>query len=65
MPGGRIGAWCASPEQGGRGMGGASLGAARVAGHLAAHWRTSHPDPHGWLSARAVHLGAERRGLCA
>ncbi|SDX29458.1 subtilisin-like serine protease QhpE [Paracoccus sanguinis] len=65
LPGGRIGAWCASPEQGGRGMGGASLGAARVAGHLAAHWRTSHPDPHGWLSARAVHLGAERRGLCA
>lgn len=30
-----FGAWCNSPEQGNRGMGGASLGAARLAGHLA------------------------------
>lgn len=61
LPGGRIGAWCASPEQGGGGMGGASLGAARVAGHLAAHWGAARGDAAAWLSARAVHIGAERR----
>lgn len=31
-----FGAWCNSPEHGAPGMGGASLGAARIAGHLAA-----------------------------
>ena len=57
-----VGAWCASPERGGRGMGGASLGAARVAGHLAAHWPEARTDAAGWLAARAVHIGAEHRG---
>ena len=65
LPRGVIGAWCASPEQGGGGMGGASLGAARVAGHLAAHWPEARADAAGWLAARAVHLGAERRGIPA
>ncbi|MBV0892791.1 subtilisin [Paracoccus sp. Z118] len=61
LPGDRIGAWCASPEHGGTGMGGASLGAARIAGHLAAHWQDARGDAAGWLAARAVHIGAERR----
>lgn len=61
LPQGVIGAWCASPERGGRGMGGASLGAARVAGHLAAHWPDARADAAGWLAARAVHIGAEHR----
>ena len=43
-------------------MGGASLGAARVAGHLAAHWPEARTDAAGWLAARAVHIGAEHRG---
>lgn len=63
LPGRRIGAWCASPEQGGAGMGGASLAAARVAGFLAAHWTAARHDPEGWLAARATLLGAERRGV--
>lgn len=62
LPQGVIGAWCASPERGGRGMGGASLGAARVAGHLAAHWPDARADAAGWLAAHATHIGAEHRG---
>ncbi|HRO15307.1 MAG TPA: subtilisin [Paracoccus sp. (in: a-proteobacteria)] len=61
LPGGVIGAWCASPEWGGAGMGGASLAAARVAGHLAAGLDAARPGPSGWLAARAVWLGAEDR----
>ncbi|MFC0339865.1 subtilisin-like serine protease QhpE [Paracoccus niistensis] len=61
LPGGVIGAWCASPERGGRGMGGASLGAARVAGHLAAQWEDARADAAGWLADRATHIGSERR----
>jgi hypothetical protein len=61
LPQGVIGAWCASPARGGRGMGGASLGAARVAGHLASHWQGARADAVGWLAARAVHIGAEHR----
>lgn len=59
LPGGVIGAWCGSPERGGTGMGGASLAAARVAGHLAAAFPV--PDAQAWLTARAVHRGPERR----
>lgn len=58
LPGGVIGAWCASPERGGAGMGGASIAAARVAGHLAG---CPEGDPQAWLAARASHIGAERR----
>ncbi|ARJ71012.1 hypothetical protein B0A89_14400 (plasmid) [Paracoccus contaminans] len=75
LPGRRIGAWCASPEQGAAGMGaaatggaamgGASLAAARVAGHLAAHWPEARHHPELWLAARAAHVGAERRGVPA
>lgn len=60
LPGGVIGAWCASPERGGVGMGGASLAAARVAGHLA----SSRPDdPFAWLASRTVFRGVERRSV--
>ena len=62
LPGGVIGAWCASPERGGLGMGGASLGAARVTGHLAANWSEARADAAGWLAGRAIHVGAEHRG---
>ncbi|AUH63383.1 subtilisin-like serine protease QhpE [Paracoccus zhejiangensis] len=65
LPGNIIGAWCASPEQGGKGMGGASLAAARVAGHLAAHLDEARGDPFGWLAAQAIHVGPERRRAAA
>ncbi|WP_299841216.1 S8/S53 family peptidase [uncultured Paracoccus sp.] len=65
LPGNIIGAWCASPEQGGTGMGGASLAAARVAGHLAAHLDEAQGDPFNWLAARASHIGPERRRAAA
>jgi hypothetical protein len=65
LPGNIIGAWCASPEQGGTGMAGASLAAARVAGHLAAHLDQARGDPFGWLAARASHNGPERRRAAA
>lgn len=61
LPGPVIGAWCASPERGGAGMGGASLAAARVAGHLAAAFPAGQDDPAGWLAARCRILGPERR----
>ncbi len=56
-----IGAWCASPERGGAGMAGASLAAARVAGHLAAAFPAAEADPAGWLAARCRIFGPERR----
>jgi hypothetical protein len=61
LPGPVIGAWCASPERGGAGMGGASLAAARVAGHLAAAFPAGQDDPAAWLAARCRILGPERR----
>lgn len=61
LPGGVIGAWCASPERGGSGMGGASLAAARVAGHLAARFDEAQADPLQWLVCQASHRGPERR----
>ena len=60
-----IGAWCASPERGGAGMGGASLAAARVAGHLAAGFPESRSDPAAWLAARCRITGPERRFVAA
>lgn len=65
LPGNIIGAWCASPEQGGAGMGGASLAAARVAGHLAANLSEARPDPASWLARQARYLGPERRQAVA
>ena len=60
-----FGAWCNSPEHGARGMGGASLGAARIAGHLAAIMAGSGlldaAPAMAALAARARHHGAERR----
>ncbi|AUH34206.1 subtilisin-like serine protease QhpE [Paracoccus tegillarcae] len=61
LPDGVIGAWCASPEHGGTGMGGASLAAARVAGHLAAGFAEAGSDPFQWLAKHARHIGPERR----
>lgn len=61
LPGPVFGAWCASPERGGQGMGGASLAAARVAGHLAAAFPVARDDPAGWLAARCRFSGPERR----
>lgn len=61
LPGGVIGAWCASPERGSAGMGGASIAAARVAGHLAAAFPGIGRDPQAWLAAHVRHIGAERR----
>ena len=56
-----IGAWCASPERGGAGMAGASLAAARVAGHLAAAFPAGQADPVAWLASRCAIVGPERR----
>lgn len=61
LPGGVIGAWCASPERGGAGMGGASLAAARVAGQLAAAFPAGQADPAVWLAGRCRIFGPERR----
>lgn len=61
LPGPVIGAWCASPERGGRGMGGASLAAARVAGYLAASFPAGRTKPGEWLAARCRFFGPERR----
>ncbi len=71
---GLFGAWCNSPEQGrggaeGRagmgGMGGASLGTARLAGHIGALLQAGHPrDPAALcqsLAARVQAEGPERR----
>ncbi|MFC3568167.1 subtilisin-like serine protease QhpE [Paracoccus simplex] len=60
-----FGAWCNSPEHAPPGMGGASLGAARVAGHLAAIMtgagRLDGPAAIAALAARALHHGPERK----
>lgn len=60
-----FGAWCNSPERGPAGMGGASMGAARVAGHLAAivarTGRLDGPGAIAALAAHAVHHGPERK----
>lgn len=62
---GLFGAWCNSPEQGSGGMGGASLGTARLAGHVAALLQEGHPADAGalcrTLAARAIVTGPERR----
>ena len=60
---GVIGAWNNSPEQGGDGMGGSSLAAARVAGELAAMICAGGPlaDPAMALAARAKWHGPERK----
>lgn len=60
-----FGAWCDSPEQSG-GMGGASLGAARLTGHLAQLLAAGMtlPDPDAAMAAlagRATFFGPERR----
>lgn len=60
-----FGAWCNSPEHAPPGMGGASLGAARVAGHLAAIMaetgRLDGAKATAALAARAIHHGPEQR----
>lgn len=60
-----FGAWCNSPEHSPPGMGGASLGAARVAGHLAAFMagtgRLDGQAAIAALAARAIHHGPERK----
>lgn len=61
---GVIGAWNNSPERGGRGMGGSSIAAARVAGHLAALTVANGgklDDPWAALAAKAVWHGREWR----
>lgn len=60
-----FGAWCNSPEHGAPGMGGASLGAARIAGHLAAIMAETGPldaaHATAALAGRARHHGPERK----
>ncbi len=60
-----FGAFCNSPEHGGRGMGGASLGAAAVAGHVARLLTDGTPGTAeaicAELAAAACHQGPERR----
>ena len=60
-----FGAWCNSPEHGAPGMGGASLGAARIAGHLAAIMAEAGPldaaHATAALAGRARHHGPERK----
>lgn len=60
-----FGAWCNSPERGGQGMAGASLGAARLTGHVAALLSTGHArDPQAimaTLARGAAFAGRERR----
>jgi len=59
-----FGAWCNSPEHGGSGMGGASLGTARLAGHVAAIMADGIGTSEAVLDAlarRAGHHGAERK----
>ncbi|MDO5620014.1 MAG: S8 family serine peptidase [Paracoccus sp. (in: a-proteobacteria)] len=62
-----FGAWCDSPEHRPGGIGGASLGAARLAGHLAAMLAAGEmvddvAAATGLLTRRASFHGAERRG---
>ncbi len=61
-----FGAWCDSPERRAQGLGGASLGAARLAGHLAQEIRTNgrpadFAEAVERLAARVSHHGPERR----
>ncbi|WP_305971787.1 MULTISPECIES: S8 family serine peptidase [unclassified Mameliella] len=60
-----FGTWCNSPEQGGQGMAGASLGAARLTGHVAALVSAGHARDTGAIMAtlakRAAYVGRERR----
>ncbi|MBN7783324.1 hypothetical protein JYP51_00240 [Ponticoccus gilvus] len=60
-----FGAWCNSPERGGQGMAGASLGAARMTGHVAALIGAGHPPVPEALMAtlarNAALTGRERR----
>ncbi|MBY6144766.1 subtilisin [Mameliella alba] len=60
-----FGAWCNSPERGGQGMGGASLGAARLTGHVAEMLSDGHPRDPGrlmdTLAKQAAYVGRERR----
>lgn len=63
---GLFGAWSNSPEHGGQGMAGASLGAARLAGHIAqilsAEGRLAGADAAmDHLAQRASYFGPERR----
>lgn len=61
---GVLGAWNNSPERGGRGMGGSSIAAARVAGHLAAlivENGGALADPQAALAEQAVWHGREWR----
>lgn len=62
----RFGAWCNSPERGAPGMGGASIGCARLAGHLAGLMVSGIAIPDAdtaaaALSARLAFDGPERR----
>lgn len=60
-----LGAWCNSPERGQAGMGGASIGTARVAGHLAAIMARQGvlAGDQAWhvLRGRCRHIGPEQR----
>lgn len=60
-----FGAWCNSPERGGQGMAGASLGAARLTGHVAALLAGGHGrEPSAimaTLAREAAFVGRERR----
>ncbi|MBV6638987.1 MAG: subtilisin [Mameliella sp.] len=60
-----FGAWCNSPEHGGQGMAGASLGAARTTGHVAALLTDGHAreplEIMTTLARTAAYTGRERR----
>ena len=60
-----FGAWCNSPERGGQGMAGASLGAARITGHVAALLSEGHDrGPQTIITTlmrNAAYAGRERR----
>ncbi|WP_043646417.1 subtilisin-like serine protease QhpE [Caenispirillum salinarum] len=59
-----LGAWCSSPEHGdGGGMGGASIGCARLAAHAARMITKGVPDVRAALEAAAVYHGREHRGV--
>lgn len=61
-----FGAWSNSPERGGQGMAGASLGAARLVGHLAEILDSERrllgiKDAMIWLEKRSSYFGPEKR----
>ncbi|WP_404385420.1 hypothetical protein [Caenispirillum salinarum] len=61
-----LGAWCSSPEHGdGGGMGGASIGCARLAAHAARMMMEGVQDVRAALEAAAVYYGRERKGIPA